>query len=124
VSAVTVEPAFDVVEERHSRRGAGQEDLAVEQFAVERRPEALGERVVVGVAPATHRRRDTRLAEPSAESQAGVLHALVGVVDDVDRLPPPKRHLERVEHDLAVCRLSAIDQPTTARLKTSQMLAR
>ena len=35
MSTVAVEPAFDVFEESHPRRRAGQEDLAVEQLAVD-----------------------------------------------------------------------------------------
>lgn len=47
---MVVVPALDVGEDRHPSGAAGQENGAVEQLAVERRPEALGEGVVVGVA--------------------------------------------------------------------------
>lgn len=52
-----VVPVLDVLQERHAGAGAAQVDDPVQQLSVERRPEALGERIVVGVAGAASTER-------------------------------------------------------------------
>src|SRR5687768_3347460 len=81
VAAVPVVEALDVVEDHRPGLAAGCGQLAVEAFGLEGRPEGLHRRVVVAVAAAAHARADTETGELGGEVAAGVLAALVAMVD-------------------------------------------
>jgi hypothetical protein len=53
-----------------------------QQLRLERRKEGLRHRVVIRIAHSAHGRQDPRLAAPSAEGQARVLAATVGMVNE------------------------------------------
>ena len=61
--------------------------MAVEQLALERGEEALAQRVVVRIAYRAHRGAHAGLPTAQPEGDGGVLAALIGVMDDVVRLP-------------------------------------
>ena len=73
VAATRVVPPLDEVEERHPRLRLRGKSAPVEQFAFERREEALAHRIVKAIADATERRTDAGLAAPGAEAQRRVL---------------------------------------------------
>lgn len=59
--------------------------------------------IVVGVATAGHRGRDAGLAQASREGKAGVLRALVGVVDYWELWSAPTYgHVERIKYEPGV----------------------
>ena len=62
MAATGVVPAFDEVEHGQASIGLGAEAFAIQQLALERREEALAERVVVGITHTAHRRSDPGLA--------------------------------------------------------------
>ena len=72
---------FDVVEEGAGRLGTALKMGAVDEFFLERAPEALHGGVVVAVASAAHARRDFPGGEMLAVRLAGVLASSVGVVE-------------------------------------------
>src|ERR1700709_1061675 len=65
--------AFDVAEAGDLGFGLRREFPAREQFALERREEALTHGIVVSVADRPHRWPNTDLAAPAAEGKRGVL---------------------------------------------------
>src|SRR5581483_8749093 len=72
---------LDVVEHGHAGRALGAPVIAVDQLAFQRGKEALGHGVVVAVADAAPRGHDPGPAAALPERQAGVLAAVVRVVD-------------------------------------------
>src|SRR3990172_8845362 len=82
VTAMRIVPPFQELEDRHSRLGLRPEPLAVEQFALQRREEALAQSVVVTVAGRPHRGTDTGFLASFPEGDRGVLASLVGMMDD------------------------------------------
>src|SRR5690606_13660548 len=85
---------------RHPGFGLAFEPPTVEHLAFERGEEALGHRVVVGIAHRAHRRHDAGFPAALAESIARVLGPPVRMVDDAARLTLRHRHLQRVEDQL------------------------
>ena len=77
---------------------------AGEQLALERREEALDQRVVETVADRTHRQLHAPLLTVGAEGQRRVLATLVGVVDHRRRSALLHGHLQRLGHQ---CRAQA-----------------
>jgi hypothetical protein len=73
VPPARVVPALDVAEQRYARLGLGRPTVPIDQLALERGEEALGHRVVVGVAHGAHRRPHAHLLAALAEGDAGVL---------------------------------------------------
>src|SRR5262249_39058410 len=99
VATVRVVPALDEFEDGQARLNLGVEALAIEELALERREEALTERVVVRVADGSHRRPDAHLAAALAEGERRVLAALIRVMNDVDRAALREGHVEGLEHE-------------------------
>src|SRR5215213_5618929 len=101
VRVVDVEP-LDGVEAGEAGGGAGGEALAGQQLAFERGEAALRRGVVEAVAAAAHRTQQPRLAQALPEGQARGLASLIGVVDGArGRSPPPRRHGDRFDDQLA-----------------------
>src|SRR5690606_37875011 len=73
VPTMRVVPALDPLEGRHPGFRLALEPPTVQQLTLQRREEALGHRVVVGVAYRAHRRHDAGLLAALAEGVAGVL---------------------------------------------------
>src|SRR5690606_27066068 len=100
VAPARVVEALDVVEDGGPGLGRIAEGMPIEQLALERGEEALGERVVVAVADRAHGGLDAGFAAACSEGDRGVLAALVGVMDDVSRPAPLEGHVERLEDEL------------------------
>jgi len=98
VATPRIVPALDVVKQRPAGRGRGREPLAVEQFAFQRREEALAEGIVVGVSDRPHRGPHTEGQTTLPVGDGGVLTAVIRMMDDA--LGPPLRqsHIQRGEH--------------------------
>ena len=96
--------SLDVVEHRTLCLLVRSEAMPRQQFALQRRKEALGHRVVIAVADRTHRWFDIGLGTSVAERDRRVLRALIRVVDDSVRAAFCQRHVERIKHDLSVQR--------------------
>ena len=76
MSAARIVPAFDELEAGHASLGLGAEFPPVEQFAFERREEALAHGVVIRVADRSHRRPDASLLAAETERHGRVLGGL------------------------------------------------
>ena len=100
VPPARVVEALDEVEDGHLRLGLRLEAFAVEKLALERREEALAERVVVRVADRAHRGSDTGLPAAQPERDRRVLRALVRVMDHSLGPALPDGHVQRVEDEL------------------------
>jgi len=83
VEADGIVEGFDVIEDGQLGGSAGGEALAGGAFGFEGAPEALDKGVVVAVAFATHAAGQAGLGQRLAVLQGGVLHAAVGVVDEL-----------------------------------------
>ena len=94
VPSARVVPTLDPGEDRRLRFGLAPPGAPGDQLALQRGKEALGHRVVVGIAHRAHRRAHAHLLAATAEGHAGVLggfnpslqHLLVGGVDEVEEL--------------------------------------
>ena len=75
-------PTFDPFEHSHLGFRLSFEATTAEQFALERGEEALGHRVVVRIAHRSRRGHDAGFPAALAERVAGVLAALIRVMDD------------------------------------------
>src|ERR1039458_1589626 len=91
VAAVRIVPALDEVEDRHSCLGLSLEAAAGEQFAFQGGKEALAHRVIETVADRTHRGSHAGLLTAHPEGDRGVLGALVGMMNHLDRPALPER---------------------------------
>ena len=80
VPPARVVEALDEVEDGHLRLGLRLEAFAVEKLALERREEALAERVVVSVTDGAHRGPDTGLLASQPEGDRRVLGEFQEVV--------------------------------------------
>src|SRR6185437_8568191 len=85
VTALAVIPNLDVLEDRQTRDRSRHPDLAVEQFDLERREEALGHGVVEAVSDRAHRPHEASPLELLAESQGRVLATVIRVMDQPGR---------------------------------------
>jgi len=94
-----VVPAFDPFEYRQPGLGLGLEGPAIQHFAFQCREKAFSHGIVIGIANRAHRWHHAHLLAAFAESIAGVLTTLVGMMDD--RLQPSlcQCHIERTEHE-------------------------
>jgi len=101
VPPARVVPAFDPAEDSQTRLGLALEAAPVEQLAFETREEALGHGVVVGVSDRAHRRTHAHLPAAVAEGDAGVLAALIAVMDDLVGLALLDGHVQRAEHQIS-----------------------
>src|SRR5207253_5699958 len=99
VAAARVVEALDVIEDGHPRLRVGAPAGPVDQLALQRGEEALGQGVVERVADRAHRRGDARPSAPLPEGQTRILTASVRVMNEPGgRSPAPKRRLQGV-HD-------------------------
>src|SRR5215213_856420 len=93
--------ALYVLEDRRPCSLAVRPRMAVDQLPLQGRDEALGHRVVIGISYRSHRRQKTRLLEPTAELNRGVLATAVGMVDQPRRWPASvDSHVQSVENQL------------------------
>src|SRR5262245_60296623 len=115
MTPMRVVPAFDELEHRDLRLGLVLEAPPLEQLAFQRREEALGDRVVVGIADRSHRGAYTHLPAAQPEGDRGVLRALIGMMDDIARSALRKGAIECIEHKLGsqVARHRPADHATT-----------
>jgi len=102
VTALSVVPDLEVIEDRVGELDAGVPLLAVEQFDLHPGPERLDHGVVVAVTDAAHRREQNGAPGALGEGPGAKLNALVGV-DDRPWIvalgkPTVDRHAERVGH--------------------------
>ena len=67
--------AFDEGKDGHARLGVGSEAAAIDQFALERREEALAHGIVIGIANRAGRRPHAGFPAAIAESNGRVLRA-------------------------------------------------
>ena len=100
MAAPRIVPAFDEIEDGEPRLDLRAEPVPIEEFALERREEALTQRVVVRVADAAHRRAHPGLRTALAEGDRRVLAALVGVMNHIRRLALGHGHVQRREDEL------------------------
>src|SRR5512134_213356 len=100
VATMRVVPAFEPVEDGELRLGLALEAASIEQLRFQGGEEALGHRVVVSVSNRAHRRAHAHLLATRAKGDRGVLRAVVGVMDDLDRTTLPERHVERGQDQL------------------------
>ena len=118
MSAARVVPALDPGEEGRARLGLALPASAVDQLAFQAGEEALGHRVVVVVADGAHRRVHAHLLAAATEGNAGVLAALVGVMDDRVRFARVQRRVQCRQHQID-CHALAHGPATTLRLNAS-----
>jgi len=90
-----VVPALDPGKDRHARLGLALKATRVDQFAFEVGEEALGRGGVVCIADSAHRRPYPHGLATAAECQAGVLAALIAMVDHIDGFALLQRHVQR-----------------------------
>ena len=95
---------FDVGEEHQER--VPHEAMFRETLAFEGREKDFCHRVVVGIATRAHRRSHAEQLPPLSEGKRSVLTALVGVLNDVCRATLRSRHVERIEYDGRVQRIT------------------
>src|SRR5262249_5659824 len=99
--ALPVIEDLEVLEERGAGFDPGAERLADEEFALHRREEALGHRIVVAVADAAPGAADADRLTALPEEQRGALAAMVGMVNHASSRPPvPDCHLQRADYEL------------------------
>jgi hypothetical protein len=89
--------------------------VTVEELAFQGGEEALGDGVVECVADGAHRGDQTGLTQPTAEGEAGVLAAVVAVVDQARVGLRWVMAMSRASRTNSVRRWVAIDQPTIRR---------
>src|SRR3954453_5832454 len=77
--------AFDEAEAGHARLDLRGKAVPLEQFAFEGGKEALAQGVIVSLPERAHRGPDAGLLAALAESQRGILAALVRMMDHVPR---------------------------------------
>ena len=102
VQAVVVKPG-DPLDDRELELGSGAPHAVGDQLGLEGVDEALGERVVVGVADRADRAQDVMVVEDLLKGEAGVLRAGIGVVDEVDvgaGLATRERHPQGIEDEI------------------------
>jgi len=115
--------AFDELEDRGAGVARRAERHPIEEFALQRREEALAHRSVVAIADRAHRRPDVRVATAAPEFDRRVLAALVGMMNHPGR-PSLRNPISRAARTRPVRRCVAIAQPTIRRLQTSSTTAR
>ena len=91
--AAAVIEGLDVIEDHKPCGGFGGRDGVVEAFGLEGGDEALGQRVVVGVALAAHAGRDVPGSEPLLERGGGILAAAIAVMDQTGERSLPMHGL-------------------------------
>ena len=100
VSSARIVETFDEVEDGEARLLEAGEVASQDEFTLEGGEEALTEGVVVAVPDAAHRGPDAGAMAAVPEGQRGVLTALIGVMDDIDRTTLLNGHVQGIEHQL------------------------
>src|SRR5215210_4613959 len=91
--------ALDVFEDRGSRRLTTRPRVAVDQFPLQGRHEALSYRVVVGIGHRPHRRQKTLFPEPAPKLHGRILAAPVRMVNQSWRgSASVDSHVQRIKH--------------------------
>ena len=98
--AARVVKTFDELEDSESGFAWILKVTTHKQLAFECRIEALAHRVVVTIADGSHRRNHAGFLAALPECDRGVLGALIGVVDDADRVALMNGHVEGIKHEL------------------------
>jgi len=91
-------PALDKLEGRECRLTLIRESMLDEQFAFERRVEALAHRVVVTITGRARRQRDGGFTTPLAKGYRRILTALVRVGNDAFGPAAQDCHIERIQY--------------------------
>src|SRR5665213_1009908 len=106
-----------------ARAWARGEGAPMHEFAFEAAPEAFHGGVVVTVAPAAHARNGARLCQPLPVISTGVLHALIGVMEQsATRSALRERHVQCGQWQV-VASEPPIAHPTQRRLHRSKIPA-
>ncbi len=100
MAAMRIVPRLDEVENGGFGFALRRESVPNEQLAFERGVEAFIHRIVVAVTTRTHRWLNACRLATLREGDRRVLRALIGVVNDSERLASKDGHLERVDHEL------------------------
>ena len=91
---------LDVFEHRGFRLSVSFEVMSIQQLALKTCKEALGHRVVEAISDRSHRGTNPELFAAFAESDRGVLGAVVRVVDHRLRTALGERAFDRGDHQL------------------------
>ena len=118
-----VVPTLDPSKDLQTRLGLGLPDASVDQLTFQRGKEALCHGVVIGIPHAAHGGAHTHLLAAVAKLDAGVLTALIGVVNTDCGFRVIKAMSSACVTKSAVMRTPNA-QPTTSRLNTSVTAAR
>ena len=96
-----VVPALNPRKDRQAGLGLGLPDAPVNQFTLQRGKETLGHGVIVCIAHAAHAGAHTHLLAAVAKLDAGVLAALVRVVNHRLGLAGHQGHVQRLRHQIS-----------------------
>jgi len=97
---VRVLPALDPSKYRHPCFGFTFPTAPGNEFTFQAGEETLSHRVVIGIAHGTHGGAYPQLPTPAEKGYAGVLAALVGVMNDRPRLARMQCHVQRHDHQI------------------------
>jgi hypothetical protein len=95
MQAVSIVETFDILEDVSPSVAARVVIAFCDEFAFQRRKEALHRRVVPAVALAAHRTDHAVLLQPVAVAVGRILHAAIGVLDGTRRGPPARNGMSR-----------------------------
>jgi len=101
-------PALEVPEYREPRFGARRTGTRRETLPWERCKEALGHRVVTGIASRAHQPPHPEEFAALPEGNGTILRAVVRVEDNVRRAPVPGGHVQHVHQEVRVERVSQV----------------
>jgi hypothetical protein len=112
-------PAFDEDKDFSARSRMSAKPLSIESLAFEHGEKAFIQRVIITGPNQPHQGAYSSLGSTMPEGKQRILRSLVRTMHHLARTTLPAGHLERIEYQL-VCRLFAMHQPTTQRLKASR----
>jgi hypothetical protein len=101
VETLAIVEHLDVIEEGNAQLRVGRPGLAVDELALQRAEEALGDGVVPAVPLAAHADLDAGLGEGLAVGAARVLASAVRMMEQSGRrIPMRQGHAERAKHQV------------------------